>query len=615
MILLLGRGTSRTLTIIERAARARGLSTVRLDSRALVHDLTVCDAVNGQGKVEIEWQVGDVTFTDQHVAGVINLLDDLEFAEFNHVRAEDRLFAWREWRAYLSFALSSFPNVINPPLGQHLSGTTRSLCFQWLAMQELDSSIAVPRWVYGLRRDFPLFYQRPCRTVVSTDPFDLRRWERDPDQWVDPDKPYLFYEAPFGESIQASVFDDRCGVWPSPSGLYVPEAVEERIRILSVRLTRRFGLRWARTQFFYNTHPQRLTFASIEPSPELDWAPAYVQGDLVDAMMRTFGDRSDDDTVRRHRISPGPRLDRTLIPTAARLTPQGAVVMPAPARRPPDVRGILLVASIEDPTAHYFSRMAMARHVPVTWWPAEQLIGLSAHFTETLVRPDPSFSVYYRRPGTSEPELHRVLCLLDDMLEAFDGRVVGNTYDAGSNHSKPLHAARCAETRASAVRWVPLLIRSGQLPLDPALVVKALSVEKAEVLLLSELSVSPETYPAPTLLQPLVRATNIRVHVCGGIAEAVEIQSDRLDYRFDSRFTVAPRKLPRDVEEWCVTAAAREGIVFAGIDLLFDGETHYCLEINPNPGYHVFEERLVEGGYAPVISEGLFRHLQVPVTA
>jgi len=63
------------------------------------------------------------------------------------------------------------------------------------------------------------------------------------------------------------------------------------------------------------------------------------------------------------------------------------------------------------------------------------------------------------------------------------------------------------------------------------------------------------------------------------------------------------------------SAAAREGIVFAGIDLLFDGETYYCLEINPNPGYHVFEERLVEGGHAPVISEDLFRHLQVPVTA
>ena len=615
MILLLGRDSSRTLTVIERAARARGIPTARLDSRTLVHDLTVCDAVNGPNDVEIEWSVDDITFTGRQVAGVINLLDDLDFGEFHHVHADDRLFAWHEWRAYLAFALSSFPNVINPPLCQSLSGTTRSLCFQWLAMQQIDSSVAVPRWLYGLSREFPLFFIRRCRTVVSTDPFDLGRWDPKPDEWVNPNKPYLFYEAPFGEPIQTTVFDDQGWVWPLPSGLYVPEAVEERIRDLSVCLTRRLGLRWAQTQFFYNSHPQRLTFGSIQPSRDLDWAPAYIQVRVVDAMVKTFEDRSHGEPARRRRVKSGPRLDRTLIPSVARLTPPGAQVLPARADRLPEARGILIVASLEDPTAQYFSRMAMAKQVPVTWWPAEQLIDLSVGFMDTLLQPNPAFSVYYRRPTTSEPELNTVLCLLDDLLEVFDGRVVGNTYHVGSNHSKPLHAARCVETPTSAVRAVRTLIRSADLLPDPRLVVKALSAQKAEVVLLSQLSVSPETYPAPMQLQPLVQATNIRVHVCGGVTTAVEIQSDRLDYRFDSRFKVAARELPCEVEDWCAKAAAREGIVFAGIDLLYDGEMHYCLEINPNPGYHVFEERLVESGHAPVISDDLIRHLRVPVAA
>lgn len=615
MILLLGPSASCELTLIERAAHSRGMKVLRLDSEALIHDLTVCDVVSGPTGIEVEWSVHDITFTGRKLAGVINVLDDLDFDTFNHVDSQDRVFAWHEFRSYLAFALNVFPNVINPPACNNLAGSTRSLCYQWLAMQRIDSSIAVPRWVYGLSRDFPLYFVRRCRTVVSTDPFDVHRWDPRAAPWVDPNIPYLFYEAPFGHPVQVTVFDDQSWVWPLPSGHYIPETVEERIRELSVRLTQTFGLRWALTQFFYSSHPPRLTFGAIEPSPALEWAPAYIQTRVVDAVMKTMEDRSCDEPGKRRGLRSKPNLRRTLIPGVARLTPLGAQVAPVAAGNAPEARGVLVIASPDDPTAQYFSRIAQGKGILVTWWPADQLIGLSARFMDTLLQPNPAFSVYYRRPGTRDPELYMRLCLLDDMLDSFEGPIVGNIYNRGSNHSKPLHAMRCEEALAHGIRVVPTIVRSCEVPPDAAFVVKALSALKAEVISLSDLSVNVGTYPAPVQLQARVRGTNIRAHVCAGSTAAVEIQSDRLDYRFDSCFAVAPRKLPSDVEDWCVAAAAREGIVFAGIDFLYDGETYYCLEINPNPGYHVFEERLVESGHEPVISDLLIRCLTVPVTS
>lgn len=605
MILLLARQAEPTLQLLEQAALERGLDAVSLVSTDVVRGLSVRDTLSADGTIEIEWTQGSRTFSGRDVSGVVNLLDDLDFADFAHVGEADRVFAWREFRAYLAFSLGSFANVVNPPSGQHLAGSARSLCHQWMTAARMHPAVVVPRWFYGREDEAPPALTLGWHVVVAGDPFAHPHWDPSVRPYVDRAQPHLFYEVPAGRLVRASVLDDRVWSWPS-----VSERAAGRIRALALALSRAYGLRWSQSEFFVSGEPEQLTFGAIRPSVEVEALPVKHQRSMIDALLSTLQPlgwpRADTRTAR----AVGPRLDKTLISPHRRRIPAGADVEPAAATRGGRVRGILLIASELDPTADYFHEYAQDAGVPITWWRAEEVVSRAAAFVEVMQRSAPEFGVYYRRPGTRSTTLDRGLRMLDDLVAGFHGVVVGDTYNHGSYHSKALHNASISRHATSSVHGIPTVLRSGDLPEDDGLVVKALSSEKAEVVTLSAVSVERGEYPAPVQLQRLVRGANVRVHVCAGDVCAVEITSPRLDYRFDPDFGISAVSLAPSVLRWCLEACAREQLVFAGIDLLRAGDTHYCLEVNPNPGYHVFEERLVRDGGPPVISRRLAAHLR-----
>jgi len=270
-----------------------------------------------------------------------------------------------------------------------------------------------------------------------------------------------------------------------------------------------------------------------------------------------------------------------------------------------------IIAASSDPTAAHLYRRARRLGTSVAWWRAEELELLVDHLAEVVLSPDARCGFYFRRPVTTESRLEQIFTLVDEMLGHCRGPVVGAGLHRSTNHSKPLHSAALKRLGGGAVRIPDSIIRSAvhHCPDDDALVVKSISAAKTQVLALGSVIADADSrYTVPVLTQPRITGTNIRVHVVGEDVTAMTIGADVLDYRYGS-FDVRLHRLPEAVARWVVAATRAEGLAFSGVDLIESDHATWCLEVNPNPGYHVFEQRLAAGPDRYRISDALLCYL------
>ena len=94
----------------------------------------------------------------------------------------------------------------------------------------------------------------------------------------------------------------------------------------------------------------------------------------------------------------------------------------------------------------------------------------------------------------------------------------------------------------------------------------------------------------PILLQPCIPGINIRVHVIGQKVVACCCLSDAIDYRYGEKTSILPYDLPKDIETECIDISQQLSLFFTGVDLIQDGDDYYLLEVNPAPGYAVFDK-------------------------
>lgn len=116
---------------------------------------------------------------------------------------------------------------------------------------------------------------------------------------------------------------------------------------------------------------------------------------------------------------------------------------------------------------------------------------------------------------------------------------------------------------------------------------------------------------SPVIFQEEVAGPDIRVTAVGNrILSVVEIESDALDFRDDTRYKAGrPRykatTLPEAVERQCLEAMEASGLLFSGIDLKRVGPDQYVfLELNFSP---VWEGIQLATGHG--IAEGLAAYL------
>jgi len=94
----------------------------------------------------------------------------------------------------------------------------------------------------------------------------------------------------------------------------------------------------------------------------------------------------------------------------------------------------------------------------------------------------------------------------------------------------------------------------------------------------------------PVLLQELVEGDNVRVHVIKDKVISTIIRSNKIDYRYDSSIFLE-YSLPLEIEYECRQISQDFNLLFCGIDLIKTSENkYYILEVNPSPGYSLFEK-------------------------
>jgi hypothetical protein len=142
-------------------------------------------------------------------------------------------------------------------------------------------------------------------------------------------------------------------------------------------------------------------------------------------------------------------------------------------------------------------------------------------------------------------------------------------------------------------------------------IIKGISATRTIVRRVSEVENSDlqRVRHCPVQLQQTIMGTNIRVHVVGSRALAVEVHSDDIDYRYARSHEFRVHSLPAAVEAQCLNISRQCGLELAGIDLIQEpGGKYVALEVNSMPAFSWFQDNLTEhdvsGAIADLLAQG-----------
>jgi len=249
--------------------------------------------------------------------------------------------------------------------------------------------------------------------------------------------------------------------------------------------------------------------------------------------------------------------------------------------------------------------------VPAVWAPAQVYGAAGLHL-------DPSAGYYARLvdlsavlPEPASTAWRAMVGGLAAFLETVEGPVVNRPGAQVHNGAKPLHEwwlARQGFDVPAAVTTADPEILQAFLARHGCGIVKSLCGMRGTAQLVTADDLKHfRREQGPIHLQAFVRGHDLRVHLVGQEAFAERILSDAVDYRargVQTRHEAAG--VPEALLERMIRAAEVMGLAFTGWDFKVDADgRHWCLEVNPSPGYDVYDRR-ADGA----ISRALIRHLR-----
>ena len=280
---------------------------------------------------------------------------------------------------------------------------------------------------------------------------------------------------------------------------------------------------------------------------------------------------------------------------------------------------IIIIASEDDPTAAYFKNFIQQNGYSVDFMCIEDPDCISKFTWSTQIVSDQGIypGTYLRGATTTSVKLNGILEVMYDLLSFYPGVVINRPSRLSLNCSKPLQMVAITGTSSQTVRSIPTFLSNQCTRMETTsadeTIVKSISYVRSEVVTLTDkrLLHGEGDLNCPIQLQPKIQGACIRAHVCGDAVYAVRIDGDGVDYRYGEKLSMTKIELPQDVATWCIQAARREGLEFAGIDFIYEEAVPMfrCLEINPTPGYHTFEQHLINSSGLPVISRWLLQRL------
>lgn len=270
---------------------------------------------------------------------------------------------------------------------------------------------------------------------------------------------------------------------------------------------------------------------------------------------------------------------------------------------------ITIISDGADGTAHYFARFLdeVGCNVHHYYWEAfttspaksiEELLDDLCQGSGLYVREPPQFDFYD--------------CALRDAI--FANIPVAVSVIAPSrtttNWSKPLHERSLASRLNhgyNPVRIPESVITtqiSPSLPLNGMLIQKNISsipgVPKRNLEGVTCSGVkNPLSGFIPALLQSELSGTEYRIHIVDDIALPFRLLRNDRQTAVDCP-TPCPceiASLPSSVLACCVHLTKSEGLRFSGVDVIETSSGDFwLLEVNPMPGYHAYESRLIKAG-------------------
>jgi glutathione synthase/RimK-type ligase-like ATP-grasp enzyme len=187
--------------------------------------------------------------------------------------------------------------------------------------------------------------------------------------------------------------------------------------------------------------------------------------------------------------------------------------------------------------------------------------------------------------------------------------VINPPFSGNHNSAKPLHEAKLASLGFGVP---PSLSTSDRASLvgfaaQGRVIVKALGGSRGNTREVDADALADfRREQGPVHVQRLIEGADVRVHVIGTQVIATHVESSGIDYRAGGvRVSYRPWTLPDDLSAQLVKATELMGLRLAGWDFKLDaGGRYWCLEANPQPGYHPYDNA-AGGGISQAIMKFL----------
>lgn len=255
-----------------------------------------------------------------------------------------------------------------------------------------------------------------------------------------------------------------------------------------------------------------------------------------------------------------------------------------------------ILSSKSDTTAKHFLNYCIENKLNVNYCSIETIIETPDSLHDFLNILEKVTSIYLRPPILSnEQDIILWSILHSTLLNGKHINVIQPSL-AFLNYSKPLQILKSIyQNQNVIVKPIDSFIKNISLTNKNELfIIKGISDLRTIVVYLNDKRLDWSTKNGlthPYLMQKTILGNNYRVHVIDDKVFAVKISySTEIDYRYSTeKLSFMPFDLPKLVKEFCIKVTKSEQLVFSGIDFIVENDTWYCLEINPNPGFHPYD--------------------------
>jgi hypothetical protein len=234
----------------------KDLNLVKLSLEDLLNDACIFDEVNDT-EVKIEWTLSSgIKISNSSEFYIFNRVLSVPEEIFQDFHPDDKSYAASEFRAYLAFAIESFPKCSSKPGPFGLSGNLLSLPRQW---EKVKSSfhLNAPEYFLG---NLSLI---PCEDpVVYSTPHNYYYWKSSLDK---PPSCSFAFKIPLGSPIICCVIGESVEVYPYLSHQEISHALVQQIKDTGRKLAALFCYHIAEVLLF--SDDSKLSFGMISTIP------------------------------------------------------------------------------------------------------------------------------------------------------------------------------------------------------------------------------------------------------------------------------------------------------------------------------------------------------------